>query len=106
MLVPYEEAHVAFRCADGFGGGPEGGGGRPFGGPGSCTVVAGALGYRGGGGGMLDMMLLIFDVPPMEGGGDMGGGGTWYGLEGSVPCLWPYMLVFMGSVELGVDWAD
>lgn len=77
MLVPYEEFQVACRCTVEFGGGPEGGGGSPLGGPGSCTVDAGALGYRGGGGGMLDMILLRFEVPPRDGGGDMGGGGTW-----------------------------
>lgn len=53
---------------------------------------------------MLDIMLLMFDVPPKLGGGDMGGGGTWYGLGGSAPCLWPYMFVFIVGVELGVDW--
>lgn len=104
MLAPYEEFQVACRCNAGFGGGPEGGGGRPLGGPGNDVAFTGALGYRGGGGGMLDMILLIFEAPPSEGGGDMGGGGTWYGLEGSVPCRWPYMFVFMVGVELGVDW--
>lgn len=52
---------------------------------------------------MLVMMLFIEDEPS-EGGGDIGGGGTWNGLEGSVPCLCPYMLGLLVGVELGVEW--
>lgn len=50
---------------------------------------------------MLVMMLVI--ELASAGGGDMGGGGTWNGLDGSVPCLCPYMLKLLVGFKTGLE---